>query len=328
MCGIAGILQVSGKNPEKALLRKMIREVHHRGPDENGIFQNGRLGFSHSRLSIIDVESGQQPMQNPKSGMAITFNGEIFNHVELRNELKTKGHRFRTRSDTEVILHMYEEYGEECVQYFNGQWAFAVWDPNRQRVFLSRDRIGIRPLYYTWADGNFIFASEVKSLLKHPDVAPSVDIEALDDIFTFWVTIAPRTFYKGVSELAPGHNLIVTGEGNQKEQAYWQIDYHEPTITRTEDDYIEELKTLLADAVRLRLRSDVPVGAYLSGGLDSSLTVAMIKGFTDTPLKTFSVAFTDKDYDESRYQAAVVQYLDTKHATITCTGNEIGSTLR
>ncbi len=323
MCGIAGVYRLSGPAPEGRLLREMISKVAYRGPDESDVLIRDQVGLAHARLSIIDVEGGQQPMVDPDSGAVIVFNGEIFNYVELRSDLESRGHRFVTRSDTEVILHMYAEFGESCVQSFNGQWAFAIWDPGNMKLFLSRDRLGILPLHWTRVGDEFIFGSEVKSLLAHPRVEPRVDLEAMDDIFTLWVTVPPRTFFKDVWELPPGHSLVISSAG-VRESCHWRLDYPEPDDGRTESDLIEELTALLADSVRLRLRSDVPVGAYLSGGLDSSLTVAMIKRFTDTPLETFSVTFSDAEYDESEFQQAVVRLNHTKHTSIACGGAEIG----
>jgi asparagine synthase (glutamine-hydrolysing) len=301
----------------------MAAVVHHRGPDESGLYRDGALGFAHTRLSIIDLATGQQPMKSPESRVAITFNGEIYNYVELREELERAGHRFATQSDTEVILHAYEEYGVDCVERMNGQWAFAIWDPDRRRLFLSRDRLGIRPLHYGWAGRDFVFASEVKSLLAHPAMEARVDLEALDDIFTFWVPTGGRTFFTGVSELLPGHNLILE-DGRARTQTYWRLDY--PTDPDLDErEAVESLAALLRDAVRLRMRADVPVGAYLSGGLDSSLTVAMIERFTDAPLKTFSVTFADAEFDESEHQKLVVEANGTEHASVACAAADIGA---
>ena len=275
----------------------MVAQIAHRGPDESNIYCDGAAGLAHARLSIIDVAGGQQPMRNPSTGATIVFNGEIFNYVELRDELVARGYTFRTRSDTEVILKMYEEYGEACVQAFNGQWAFAIWDPRQHHLFLSRDRLGVRPLFYAKVGGDFIFASEIKALLLHPTLTPVIDLEALDEVFTFWTTLPPHTIFRGVFELTPGHNLLVSARG-VIDTTYWQLDYPEPPPDQDEQAVTEELGHLLTDAVRLRLRSDVPVGAYLSGGLDSSLTAALIKQHTSTPLETFSVVFGDPEYDE------------------------------
>jgi asparagine synthase (glutamine-hydrolysing) len=262
-------------------------------------------------------------MVSAESGNVIVFNGEIFNHLELREDLESRGYRFRTRSDTEVILHMYEELGEACVDTFNGQWAFCIWDRQRRQFFLSRDRLGIRPLFFARQAESFVFASEIKSLLIHPELSATVDLEALDDIFTLWTTAPPRTFFRNIDELPPGHNLVVDADANLRQKPYWQLDYPKPDAERSERQLIEELGHLLKDSVRLRLRSDVPVGAYLSGGLDSTLTVALVRQHTDTPIETFSISFADAEYDESRYQKAAVDLLAVESSSVHCTGEEI-----
>ena len=322
MCGVAGVLRQPGQTPDPALLQRMISAIAYRGPDERGVYCDDEVGLAHARLSIIDVADGQQPMKSPESGITVVFNGEIFNYLELRAQLVARGHRFRTRSDTEVVLRMYEEYGEACVEAFNGQWAICIWDPRRRQLFLSRDRLGVRPLFYARAGGDFLFASEIKALLQHPGLVPEVDLDALDEVFTFWATLPPRTFFRGISELAPGHNLRVTAEG-VSETTYWQLDYHESAPDQDEKLLTEELASLLTDAVRIRLRSDVPVGAYLSGGLDSSLTAALIRRHSDTLLETFSVTFEDREFDESNYQRAVAEHIGTRHASVDCTDEDI-----
>ena len=328
MCGIAGVLGSEGVKPDPAVLDRMIRMIRHRGPDDCGVHIDGNVGLGHARLSIIDLACGQQPMHNEDRSLTITFNGEIFNYLELREELLRKGHRFATQSDTEVILHSYEEKGEDCVQDFNGQWAFAIWDAKKRRMFLSRDRLGVRPLFYTTLQGTFLFASEIKSLLTYPGVQREIDIRGLDQIFTFWLTLPPRTIFRGISEMPPGHSMIVQDGGIQA-RPYWTPDY--PLLpdafsgdSRSAEEHARDLLDLLVDATRIRLRADVPVGAYLSGGLDSSLITALICRFTDTPLKTFSVSFEDPDFDESSYQKEVTRFLGTEHQEVRCTYDDIG----
>jgi len=279
--------------------------------------------LGHRRLSIIDLATGQQPMSTPDGSFTITFNGEVFNFLELRRDLESRGYRFRTRSDTEVILHLYAEYGKDCVRHMNGQWAFAIWDRRRRRLFLSRDRMGIRPLYYVRTGRAFLFASEVKALFACPEVPRRVDPIGLDQIFTFWAPLPPRTVFDGVCELPPAHSMVVDADGIRCQQ-YWRLEFDPTSGPADVDQAAEELRALLIDATRLRLRSDVPVGAYLSGGLDSSVTTALIKRFTDAPLTTFSVAFEDSAYDESRYQQHVVRSLRTEHRLIRCGYSDIG----
>jgi asparagine synthase (glutamine-hydrolysing) len=281
------------------------------------------VAFGHTRLSIIDLEGGAQPMGNPAGSLRVTFNGEIFNYVELRQELRARGHHFATHSDTEVILHLYEEKGDDCVHDFNGQWAFAVWDRRRRRLLLSRDRIGIRPLYYTVADGQLLFASEIKALLAHPSVRRELDPRALDEIFTFWCTRPPRTVFRGIRELPPGHLLSVEN-GRIGIRRYWHFDYSNVQPVANEAECAGQLRELLIDATRLRLRADVPVGAYVSGGLDSAVIAAMVRNFTDNRLRTFSVAFDDREFDESEFQKEVNDLLQTERYETLCTGESIG----
>ncbi|QDV52731.1 Asparagine synthetase [glutamine-hydrolyzing] 3 [Gimesia fumaroli] len=323
MCGIAGIIQSDRQPVQQTELQNMIETLNHRGPDASGVSPLGSVGFAHSRLSIVDLTGGLQPMQSPDGMLTVTFNGEIYNHIELRALLSSKGYQFRTHSDTEVILHMYAEYGPECVQQFNGQWAFAIHDQKQQLVFLSRDRMGIRPLVYTQTPGRFLFASEVKALFALPDVERKVDLAAMNQLFTFWSPLPPRTFFEGVSELPPAHSMIVKN-GQIKIWQYWNLDYSPNEEHRSLDDWAEELRALLINATQLRLRADVSVGAYLSGGLDSSVTAAIIRNFTNAPLNTFSVNFNDKDYDESQFQQEMIRELGTDHQTVCCSYEDIG----
>ncbi len=327
MCGIAGILSFDGEPVETARLDRMIARVGHRGPDGAGFHTDGPVGLAHVRLSIIDLAAGRQPMHNDVGSVSIVFNGEVFNYRELRADLMDRGHRFRTRSDTEVILRLYEEVGEECVRHLNGQWAFAIWDRRRQSLFVSRDRVGVTPLYYAVADRAFLFASEIKSLFALPQVPREIDLVGLDQIFTFWVTLPPRTIFKGIHELPPGHSLTVRA-GKVTIRPHWRLDYGGSTDPgadpgRSEDEYAEELLDLLRDATRIRLRSDVPVGAYLSGGLDSAAVTALARTLGDSPLKTFSIRFEDPEFDESRYQHDVVRFLEVDHREVRCRREDV-----
>lgn len=324
MCAIVGILNAGGKPVSKEVLRRMVRALRHRGPDENGVHADGPLGLGHARLSIIDLSSGQQPMSADNGDYWITFNGEIFNYLEIRAELEKKGHRFATKSDTEVILRAFVEKGEDCVKDFNGQWAFAIWDKKRRKLFLSRDRIGVRPLFYAQTKDSIVFGSEVKALFIHPDVPRKIDPRALDQILTFWAPVPPSSFFEGVSELPPGHSMRVE-DGKISIYPYWSLSYPDEgsAMSATEGALAEELKALLIDATRLRLRADVPVGAYLSGGLDSTVTTALIRHYTDAPLKTFSVAFEDREFDESSFQREASGFLKTDHREVRCSTADI-----
>jgi asparagine synthase (glutamine-hydrolysing) len=283
----------------------------------------GSTTLGHARLSIIDPTGGRQPMSNEDKSLWITFNGEIYNYVELRKELIRDGHRFSTESDTEVILHLYEQHGEDCVHRMNGQWAFAVWDSSRRRLFLSRDRVGIRPLFYARTADAFVFASEIKSILAYPGVRREIDLRALAQIFTLWVTLPPRTAFRGVRELPPGHSLVVAGE-ELHVKPYWRLDFSSGCEDMSRDDYAERLLELLTDATRLRLRADVPVGAYLSGGLDSSVITALVKRVANDRLRTFSVTFEDHEFDESAHQRDVIASLQTEHQEVRCSYSDIG----
>ena len=331
MCGIAGILTgASHKPPERAELAAMIARLHHRGPDGTGVLVDGAIGLAHARLSIIDLAGGQQPIHNEDRSVQVVFNGEIFNYVELRRELIERGHQFYTQSDTEVIVHLYEEHGERFVDHLNGQFAIALWDTRRQSLLLARDRTGIRPLFYTQAAGRLIFASEVKALFALPDVRRCLDVQALAEICTYWAPLAPRTAFEGVSSLPPGHVMVVA-DGVRRLHRYWDWSFPnaEPGQSdgpnRAEADYSAELRELLIDSVRLQLRADVPVGAYLSGGLDSSIITSIVRNFSDTPLRTFSLTFEDAEFDESAYQKELVDYLGTRHTSIRCTRADIAA---
>jgi len=332
MCGIAGYYRLP-LAPEKrrGLLECMIGTLAHRGPDGHGTYLDGDVGLAHARLSIIDVAAGQQPMCNEDGTVWITFNGEIFNYVELRADLIARGHTFKTSSDTEVIVHLYEERGPDCVEALNGDFAFAIWDSRRQRLVLARDRAGVRPLYYTVRDGAIAFASEVKALLEVPGVTAELDPIALDQMFTFWFPLAPRTPFKDIAELPPAHVLVASAQGLTT-RPYWRFEYPDaaddrPVSAAEEARLTEEVRSLLLDAVRIRLRADVPIGAYLSGGLDSSITTAAIKSFVPDQLRSFSVSFETAEFDESGYQREMVDALGLQHSTVECHDGDIANVL-
>lgn len=332
MCGIAGYYRLPVA-PEKrrGLLERMIGTLAHRGPDGHGTYLDGDVGLAHARLSIIDVAAGQQPMCNEDGTVWITFNGEIFNYVELRADLIARGHTFKTSCDTEVIVHLYEERGPDCVEALNGDFAFAIWDSRQQRLVMARDRAGVRPLYYTVRDGAIAFASEVKALLEVPGVTAELDAIALDQMFTFWFPLAPRTPFKDIAELPPAHVLVASAEGLTT-RPYWRFEYPDaaddrPVSAAEEARLTEEVRSLLLDAVRIRLRADVPIGAYLSGGLDSSITTAAIKSFVPDQLRSFSVAFESAEFDERGYQREMVEALGLQHSTVECRDGDIANVL-
>jgi asparagine synthase (glutamine-hydrolysing) len=328
MCGISGLLRLDGCQADSCQLDRMIATLHHRGPDASGVRVSGVAGLAHARLSIIDLQSGAQPMSTADGRLSITFNGEIFNYIELRKELLSKGHVFVTRSDTEVILKAYLEYGEDCVNLFNGQWAFAIWDTTEQKLFLSRDRAGVRPLFYTQTRDSFIFASEIKALLACPEVPREIDPRGMDQIFTFWLPIPPRTVFKNIFQLPPAHSLTVKGS-NVRVKQYWSVSYtqDENSCNGNQGKVAEELLSLLQDATHIRLRSDVPVGAYLSGGLDSTLTTALVRRLAGDRLRSFSIAFEDAEYDESSYQLEASSFLGTQHSSVSCSQADVARVL-
>jgi asparagine synthase (glutamine-hydrolysing) len=329
MCGIAGFLDLPETDvPRRQLLQRMVAAIGHRGPDDRGAHLDEHIGLGHARLSIIDLSTGQQPMCNEDGTVWVTFNGEIFNYVELHADLVKRGHQFKTTSDTEVIVHTYEDKGPDCALDFNGDFGFALWDSKRRRLVLARDRMGIRPVYWTRVGAGLAFASEMKALFQISGVRAEPDPVAIDQCFTFWFPLAPRTPFKNIQELPVGHVLICEN-GRVTVRPYWTLTYPDrddrsALDQRPDAELEEQLRELLIDATRIRLRADVPVGAFLSGGFDSSATTALIKLFTTTPLRTFSVQFESKEFDERSYQQEVVEMLGTDHSAITCTARDIG----
>lgn len=326
MCGIAGIFTRDDRVPDLPLLERMISALSHRGPDGFGFFLENHIGLAHARLSIIDLDGGWQPIHNEDKTLWIIFNGEIFNYLELRAELEAKGHKFYTNSDTEVIIHLYEEKGPDALQEFNGQFSFAIYDTRENSLFLARDRVGIHPLFYTFHEGDFYFASEIKSIFSaSPEIPRQIDPIVLSEIFTFWVPSSENTIFKGVRQLPPGHCARINKGADIQTWQYWDIPFSNEFSQQqlSEEVYAENLRELLVDAVRLRLRADVPVGAYLSGGLDSSTITSLIHNYTDNRLKTFSVTFEDAVYDERNEQQQMVDFLQTDHHSVDCSYKKI-----
>jgi len=309
------------------LLRRMILTLRHRGPDEIGFYRDEHVGLAHARLSILDLEGGRQPIRNEEGSVWIAYNGEVYNYPELRRNLIHKGHHFHTRTDTEVLVHLYEELGADLVRELNGQFAFALWDKRRRVLMLARDRLGIAPLYYTVAGGTLWFASEIKALLLPEAVQARPDPIGLDQLFTFWATLPPRTVLEGIRELPPAHILTLRA-GELDVHRYWQLDFPNRDEGRSypepEEYHAAKLLDLLRDAVKIRLRADVPVASFLSGGLDSSIVSALAKRFYNSSLKTFSVRFADPAYDEGSFQQTMSAFLDTEHRELACTQADIG----
>ena len=331
MCGFAGIFQPKlNQKPSQTLLESMAEAIVHRGPDELGVYADGPLGLGHRRLSIIDLTSGQQPMHSSDGDITLAFNGEIFNYIELRQELKNQGVQFQTSSDTEVLLKLYQHKGLDCLNLLNGQFAIAIWHKSKQQLILARDRVGICPLYFWQKDGQWIFGSEIKALKPAIPAPMALDVQALDQIFTFWAPAAPNTIFENVKEVKPGHVLIINQDGQAQSHQYWDWQFPTgPEGYRTESENIlaDELHDLLKDATQIRLRSDVPVGAYLSGGLDSSVLVAMIHHYGGVPLKTFSINFSEKSLDEGSHQKELIDHLQADHCSIYCRPEDIAANL-
>jgi asparagine synthase (glutamine-hydrolysing) len=325
MCGITGVLNLADRPPVEAVdLRRMLGMIRHRGPDGFGIYRDPHVALGSARLSIIDLSGGDQPIGNENGSLWVVYNGEIFNYVELRPGLEARGHHFATHTDTEMIVHLYEEHGPGCLRFFNGQFALALWDASRRELFLARDRMGIRPLYYTIHDGRLIFGSEIKALLAYPGVRAALDPAALDQVFTYWSPLPSQSSFRGIYQIPPGHYALVR-DGEIRVERYWGLDYTPPDgPQRPAVEYQDELESLLIDAARIRMRADVPVGAYLSGGLDSSLTTALVRNYTDSRLETFSIAFDDPDFDESVYQYRMADFLGTDHRVVRCSDADIG----
>ncbi|MCA9025111.1 MAG: asparagine synthase (glutamine-hydrolyzing) [Planctomycetaceae bacterium] len=316
MCGIAGMIDLRGRPVERVPVRRMCNALVHRGPDADGFYVKGQVALGQRRLSIIDLSGGRQPMSNEDGSVWVSFNGEIYNYSELREELISRGHRFVSHSDTEVIVHAYEEYGVDCVRHFRGMFAFAVWDENERRLMLSRDRVGKKPLFYTECDGRLLFASEMQGLLAIPEVSRDLDITAVDDYLNFGYIPAPKTIFENVFKLPPAHSLTLEldeyGGHKQRIERYWRLDYG-PKLTLDRQEAREALEEKLLEATRLRMISDVPLGVLLSGGLDSSVIAALMSRLSDRPIKTFSIGFNDSVYNELPYARKVAEHCGTDH---------------
>jgi len=314
MCGICGKLYCNPmRKAEQNNISAMASVLAHRGPDDHGIYVDGPVGIGHQRLSIIDISpAGHQPMSNEDGSIWIVFNGEIYNFEELRMELQGKGHVFTSHTDTETIIHLYEEEDTDCLNRLRGMFAFAIWDSTKQRLFIARDRVGKKPLVYAVTDDAIIFASEIKALLQDPSVTAEVDCEALHHYLTYQYVPSPWTMFKGIRKLPPAHSLVVEREKITTRQ-YWQLSYAQKLTLPTLGDYVEQFMDVFTEAVKIRLRSDVPLGAFLSGGIDSSATVAVMSQFANRAIKTFSIGFDVSEYNETTFAAMVAKKFNTDH---------------
>ncbi|MBN2486817.1 MAG: asparagine synthase (glutamine-hydrolyzing) [Bacteroidales bacterium] len=322
MCGIAGIINSGERDSRLSLVKNMLSRIHYRGPDESGIYHCAKATLGNVRLSIIDLSGGQQPISDSSGRYWIVFNGEIFNYIELKADLEQKGYRFKTTSDTEVLVQLYAVYGKNCLEKLIGQFVFAIWDNQKEELFMARDRVGIRPLFYHYRNNQLTFASEIKCIFENPAIERQISKERLGQVFTYWTTITPASVFDGIDELSPGHYLVWNKSGIKTER-YWQLTFSQKNKSLNPDDYIEAFDELFADSIRIRLRADVPVAAYLSGGLDSSATVSYINKIEPKVLNTFSITFGEKDFDESSYQNEAVKYFNTNHKSINCTSKDI-----
>lgn len=327
MCGIAGAVHFATDEPVAApTVERMLALIWHRGPEAAGLHLAGRAALGHARLSIIDLAGGLQPIANEDGTIWIVCNGEIFNFVELRAELEARGHQFRSGSDSEVIIHLYEDVGMRCLERLNGDFAFAIWDGQRRTLLLARDRVGVRPLFYTLLNGTLLFASEIKALLADPRVSHELDVVALDQVFTYWSALPGRTLFRSIRELPAGHWLAVPLDGQPSAPVpYWELQFthNAEDGERSIESYAAELRETLLDATRIRLRADVPVGAYLSGGLDSSALTALTRRYMSNELHTFSIGFRNQHFDESAFQTRMAQVLGTQHHRLDCDDADI-----
>ena len=324
MCGITGIALSSRSKRQinEAELRRMNDVISHRGPDGEGAFIDGNIGLGHRRLSIVDVAHGAQPMFNDDRSCVIVYNGEVYNHADYREELITKGHKFQNRSDTETILHLYEEYGRDCVEHLRGMFAFAIWDKRKEELFIARDRFGVKPLYYVHDnEGDLFIASEIKSLIAAGAVKPEFNYNALPDQLANHGTSGTETLFRDVERLAPGHTMVWK-DGRVDIREFWDLKFEPKHEPRSDAEFIEEWRDLFRQSVELRLMADVPLGMFLSGGIDSSAIAAMMSTMVSEPIKTFSVGFAERDANEFEYARVVARALRTDHHEITITPDQ------
>src|SRR6266852_3800169 len=314
MCGIAGVMKFgSDARADAGVVRHMCDVMAHRGPDDDGVYTDGTVGLGMRRLSIIDVAGGHQPISNETGTVWIVFNGEIYNHSDLRKDLEARGHRYRTNSDTETIVHLYEQYGGDCVQHLRGMFAFAIWDREKRSLFVARDRLGIKPFYYRLTSESFLFGSEIKVILAHGGVRPEFHFAALPECLAFGYLSGEETFYDGISKLLPGHRLELSESGEVKIERYWDLDVSNTGPARDEGYYVATYREMLEQAVGSHLMSDVPLGVFLSGGVDSSAVAALMTKIRKAPIETFSVGYAEQTYSELPYARTVAKHLNSVH---------------
>jgi len=312
MCGIAGIVSLDKRTVDPGDLQRMCDAIVHRGPDDEGYYFEPGVGLGMRRLSIIDLNTGHQPVHNEDGSIQVVFNGEIYNYKELRQDLQRRGHSFYTDTDTETIVHLYEEYGAGVVDKLRGMFAFALWDGRRRQLLLARDRLGIKPLFYAYIHGRLMFASELKAILQLPEIDIALNWKSAQRLFTFLTTPVSESLVEGVHKLGPGQILIASADQEPRVEQYWDVHFA-PDYVHDENFFVERLRELLLEAVRLRMISDVPIGAFLSGGLDSSSVVAMMSGLASEPIKTYTIGFEDSGFDETPFARQVAAQFGTAH---------------
>jgi asparagine synthase (glutamine-hydrolysing) len=313
MCGICGIYNFERTPVDRGVLEEMNRRIVHRGPDDDGFYVSGNVGLAMRRLSIVDLQTGQQPVTNEDKTVWLVYNGEIYNHEELRAQLIARGHRFRSRSDTETIVHLYEQYGNDCVSHLRGMFAFALWDAQQQKLFVARDRLGIKPLYYWINDDHFLFGSEIKALLAHPAVRPEFNVDTLAEYLAFGYLAGPRTLFREIQKLPPGHTLEIDGAGKLTTREYWDLAPSAEPAGKSEKECSDQYREILEGAVKSHLMSDVPLGMFLSGGLDSSAIAALMTKIRQEPIETFSVGYEEEGFSELSYAQAVSKHIGSNH---------------
>jgi asparagine synthase (glutamine-hydrolysing) len=328
MCGIAGVVKFAkDAEVDGTVLRRMCGAMVHRGPDDEGVYVSGRVGLGMRRLSIIDLATGHQPISNEDGTIWIVFNGEIYNHAALRERLRARGHRYATQSDTETIIHAYEEYGRDCVRHLRGMFAFAIWDACKRQLFIARDRLGIKPLYYRVTEESFCFGSEIKAILAHPEAHAEFNRAGLPEFLAFGYLSGDETFYKGIRKLMPGHTLELDESGNLRIEPYWDLAFAPNSESHPSSYYVQRYCDLLEQAVSSHLMSDVPVGVFLSGGLDSSAVAALMTKIRHSPIDTFSVGYREQSYSELPYARTVAEHLNSIHHEVLLSGQEFFDTL-
>jgi asparagine synthase (glutamine-hydrolysing) len=317
MCGIAGFVSPSPNHASIGTIRRMMDTLGHRGPDDRDLYTDAFATLGHLRLSIVDLSTGHQPMFNENGNLSVVFNGEIYNHAALRPGLEQAGHIYRSHSDTEAILHAYEQFGADCVTHFRGMFAFAIWDSEKRQLFCARDRLGIKPLYYFFDGQLFAFASEIKALLAHPAISACFESELLSEYLSFGYVSGERTLFRGIRKLMPGHHLTFAPDGREPViRPYWRIPTEKPANRKTDAEWIRECRELLEESVRLRLMADVPLGMFLSGGIDSSAIAALMQRMVSEPVKTFSVGYAEAEFSELGYAREVATRIGTDHREI------------